>query len=294
MNTIIDIKNGLSQIELTTTTTEDYDRVTNESLDILTAAEKYEVATATEPLFDAPVPIKPRKKSGKKTQGELDREIVEKFYAKQTPESFGMIWKRFYYGVHTYAYKFIGDWERAADVVQDTFQKAWEKRSMYDPLKSVYSTWLYTIARNCALTQIQVGQKDRTIDVDVNDVFYSTMTNMSDSYAVNDVTYYLVDEKSDITDNSYEDVQQKIYDASMGELEEMDPLFQQIMEMKNLHDMTLREIAEELSMTESRVKNIYYKNKEILADRIKEKYSDLYSIYREAKHDQDERELVYG
>ena len=29
-------------------------------------------------------------------------------------------------------------------------------------------------------------------------------------------------------------------------------------------------------------------------DKIKEKYTDLYSIYREAKHDQDEREMVYG
>jgi RNA polymerase sigma-70 factor (ECF subfamily) len=244
-------------------------------------------------LFDAKTNIteKPRKK---KTQGDIDREIVEKFYANQTPDAFASIWERFYYGVHSYAYRFIGDWERAADVVQDTFQKAWEKRAMYDPKKSVYSTWLYTITRNVALTQKQVAQKDRCIDVDVNDVFYSTIYNTNDNYAVNDEVYYMTESNGEISNNSFEDITQKIFDVSMGELGVMDPLFQEIMDMKNVQGLTLREIASKMGMTESKVKNIYYKNKEILSERIRSKYGDLYSVYREANHDKDEKEFVYG
>lgn len=247
----------------------------------------------TDPVFNAQPNIKEKSRK-KKSQGDIDREIVEKFYANQTPDAFASIWNRFYYGVHSYAYRFIGDWERAADVVQETFQKAWEKRAMYDPQKSVYSTWLYTITRNVALTQKQVAQKDRTIDVDVNDVFYSTIYNTNDNYAVNDEIYYMTESNGEISNNSFEEITQKIFDASMGELGVMDPVFQQIMDMKNVQGLTLREIAEKMGMTESKVKNIYYKNKEILSERIRTKYSDLYGIYREANHDRDEKEFIYG
>ena len=244
-------------------------------------------------LFDAKTNIteKPRRK---KTQGDIDREIVEKFYANQTPDAFASIWERFYYGVHSYAYRFIGDWERAADVVQDTFQKAWEKRATYDPKKSVYSTWLYTITRNVALTQKQVAQKDRCIDVDVNDVFYSTIYNTNDNYAVNDEVYYMTESNGNISNNSFEDITQKIFDVSMGELGVMDPLFQEIMDMKNVQGLTLREIASKMGMTESKVKNIYYKNKEVLRQKLLDEHADLYDTYVDAKREIAESDLIFA
>ena len=63
--------------------------------------------------------------------------------------------------------------------------------------------------------------------------------------------------------------------------------------MKNQDDMTLREIAETLNMTESKVKNCYYKNKEVLKETLIEKYSDLYVVYRDASHDKDEEESAF-
>jgi DNA-directed RNA polymerase specialized sigma24 family protein len=85
----------------------------------------------------------------------------------------------------------------------------------------------------------------------------------------------------------------KMHDASINEILTMDPLFQVICKMKNQDDMTLREIAETLNMTESKVKNCYYKNKEVLKETLMEKYSDLYVVYRDASHDKDEEESAF-
>lgn len=250
---------------------------------------------AADKLFNATAEIKKTiKKKKKKSQSEIDREIVSEFYTHQTSEAFGKIWKRFHYGVHNYAYKFIGDWERAADVVSDTFQKAWEKRHTYNPAKSVYSTWLYTIARNLALTQLQNSARNHLIDVDINDVFHSTVNPGGDGIAQNEDTYYLTNSDGEIESNSFEDVTQKIFNASIEEIERMDPQFVTIIKMKNFKNMTLREIALNLGMTESKVKNIYYKNKEVLRQRLLEEHADLYDTYVDAKREIAESDLIFA
>ena len=250
---------------------------------------------AANKLFNATAEIKETiKKKKKKSQAEIDREIVSDFYSHQTPDKFGEIWKRFHYGVHNYAYKFIGDWERAADVVSDTFQKAWEKRHTYNPAKSVYSTWLYTIARNLALTLLQNNARDRLIDVDINDVFHSTMNPVSENIAQNENTYYITNSDGEIESSSFEGVTQKIFNASMEEINHMDPQFVTIIKMKNFKNMTLREIALNLGMTESKVKNIYYKNKEVLRQKLLDEHADLYDTYVDAKREIAESDLIYA
>lgn len=287
----------------------EYKHVTRESIEILNKIDdittKHEFErTVMEPkviitdnvdvadeIFDAQTSTKKRK-----TQADVDKEIVDKFYSNPTPESFALIWKRFYYGVHSHAYKVYGDWERAADAVQETFLKAWEKKDTYDAERGNYSTWLYSICYNICVTNIKKENADRLINLDVNDVFDSTAyTNVTEesAIAVCDRRYYTVD-GNNVVENTYDEIEQKVYDASVAEIQTMDPLFQQIITLKDIKSMTLREIAEYLNIKESRVKNCYYKNREILADAIKEKYSELYSVYRDAVKDRSDAEDVFN
>ena len=236
---------------------------------------------------------RPKSLSKKQKQMEIDRSIVRKFYSNPTPNAFNTLWDRFRFGVHSHLAKIVGDWERAEDMVQETFIRAWEKRYMYDPDKSNFSTWLYTIARNITFSQLKKDGQDRTIDVDVNDVFASTLHPNGDNAATVDNTYYVINDSNQIESNDFEEVTMKMYDASINEILTMDPLFQVICKMKNQDDMTLREIAETLNMTESKVKNCYYKNKEVLKETLIEKYNDLYIVYRDASHDKDEEESAF-
>lgn len=288
----------------------EYKHVTTESIEILKkmeeeiAAPKEFESTIMEPAFvitdnvdvvDEIFDTQTTKKK-RKTQADIDREIVDKFYANPTPDMFALIWKRFYYGVHSHAYKIYGDWERAADAVQETFQKAWEKKDTYDAERGNYSTWLYSICYNICVTNIKKENAERAIDLDVGDVFDSTTyanVTQDSAIAINDQRYYTVDDGK-VVENTYDEIEQKIYDASIAEIQTMDPLFQQIITLKDMKSMTLREIAEQLNIKESRVKNCYYKNRELLADAIKEKYSELYSVYKEAVKERSDAEDVYN
>jgi DNA-directed RNA polymerase specialized sigma24 family protein len=85
-----------------------------------------------------------------------------------------------------------------------------------------------------------------------------------------------------------------MYDASLGVMNEMDPLFVEIMDMRTAQDMTLKEISKKLGLSESRVKNVYYKNRDILRDKMLAEYGDLYDTYKEAKRDKSEKEIMYA
>ncbi len=43
----------------------------------------------------------------------------------------------------------------AEDIAQDVFLKVWRYRASYNPAKALVSTWLFTIARNTALSKLQ-------------------------------------------------------------------------------------------------------------------------------------------
>lgn len=259
----------------------DYDRVTDESVKILESAKKK--SNGKVDLLRVNPDVKKRK-----SQTDVDKEIVDKFYENPTEERFKLIWERFYYGVHSHACNIMGDWERAEDMVQETFQRAWTKRMSYNPEKSNYSTWIYTICRNVCATNLRRERNDRCVDVDVSDVFDNVIYGENADRGINDEIYYTIDSKGELVDNSYDDITRQLYDASIAEISKTDPLFQKIIIMKDVDEIPMREIAEQLGVNESKVKNTYYKWRGILGDMMKEKYSDLYAIYREASHDRDE------
>ena len=236
---------------------------------------------------DAGYDISLRSRKALSVQNEKDRQTVEKFYRNPTADAFKLIWDRFYYGVHSHISAFTGNWNRADDLTQETFQRAWEKRFFYDSRRSNYSTWLYTIARNLTFTKLKKSQKDKVIDVDVNDIFYGALYENGNNCMMEDESYMIIDDNGEVQDNTYDDITHKMFDASVAEIEKMEPLFQKIIELKNARDMTLRQIATELNMKVSKIKNCYYKNREMLVDCLKNEYSDLYSIYRDASHDKD-------
>ena len=53
-----------------------------------------------------------------------------------------------------YVYQFLGDIEQSEDIVQDTMLKLYEKKHYYKEIAK-FSTWIYTIARNLANTELR-------------------------------------------------------------------------------------------------------------------------------------------
>ena len=57
-----------------------------------------------------------------------------------------------------FVFRFIGDKEVAEDIVQETFLRAYRKRTQYEAIAN-FSTWFFTIAGNLAKTEIKTAQK---------------------------------------------------------------------------------------------------------------------------------------
>ena len=60
-----------------------------------------------------------------------------------------------------FVFQFLGDIEQAEDVVQDTMLRLYKKKHYYKEIAK-FSTWLYTIARNLANTELRKKKKRKT------------------------------------------------------------------------------------------------------------------------------------
>ena len=60
-----------------------------------------------------------------------------------------------------FVFQFLGDSEQAEDVVQDTMLRLYEKKHYYKEIAK-FSTWIYTIARNLANTELRKRKRRKT------------------------------------------------------------------------------------------------------------------------------------
>ena len=60
-----------------------------------------------------------------------------------------------------FVYPFLGDFEQSEDVVQETMLKLYEKKHYYREIAK-FSTWIYTIARNLANTELRKKKRRKT------------------------------------------------------------------------------------------------------------------------------------
>jgi len=85
-----------------------------------------------------------------------------------------------------FTFNYLGDRDLAEDIVQETMLKLYEKRHYYKPIAK-FSTWIYTIARNQANTELR-KRKRRNIS------FLSQMTKNGKDFDLDSKAPDLIDE----------------------------------------------------------------------------------------------------
>lgn len=68
--------------------------------------------------------------------------------------------RRFQGRVFGLALTIVGDRERAEDVAQETFVRAWKHAGAFDPRRGGVTTWLLTIARNVAVDVVRLRRHE--------------------------------------------------------------------------------------------------------------------------------------
>ena len=84
---------------------------------------------------------------------------------RQPASAFELLVDRYQQKVFRLAYSIMRDSASAEDVTQDAFVKMWQVLPEYDG-RAAPSTWLYTIARNTALSALRAATHRRTVSLD--------------------------------------------------------------------------------------------------------------------------------
>ena len=89
-----------------------------------------------------------------------DEQLIARFQSGDERAYIELV-NRFRDRLINFVYPFLGDLEQAEDVVQDTMLKLYEKKHYYREIAK-FSTWIYTIARNLANTELRKKKRRKT------------------------------------------------------------------------------------------------------------------------------------
>jgi RNA polymerase sigma-70 factor (ECF subfamily) len=103
--------------------------------------------------------------SSRQNPGELtDMDILAQVSAGNV-DAYGKIVGRHNGRLYNFVYRFVGDRETAEDVVQETFLRAFRKRTEYRAIAN-FSTWLFTIAGNLAKSELRRRKRWRMFSIE--------------------------------------------------------------------------------------------------------------------------------
>ena len=91
-----------------------------------------------------------------------DEQLIARFQAGDV-QAYVELVNRYRDRLMNFVFQFLGDTEQSEDVVQDTMLKLYEKKHYYREIAK-FSTWIYTIARNLANTELR-KRKRRKVTV---------------------------------------------------------------------------------------------------------------------------------
>jgi|HubBroStandDraft_6_1064221.scaffolds.fasta_scaffold24745_2 RNA polymerase sigma-70 factor (ECF subfamily) len=164
--------------------------------------------------------------------------------------AFEAIVKRHRPRVFGLALRYTRSREDAEDIVQQTFQRAFVHLLGFEG-RSSFSTWLTSIALNCALTLLRKRRARRELPIDdsSNDEGTAPALEIADA-GPDPETSYLQRERA------------RILSAAVGQLS---PGMQRAVELQELGELTTLETARHMGLTASAVKSRLFRAKRSLA-----------------------------
>ena len=93
-----------------------------------------------------------------------DEELMLRYQAAEE-EAFAELVRRFKSRLASAAYRIVGDYDKAEDVVQETFLRVHRNAHRYRNIAK-FSTWIYTIALNVARNELRNTKRNRLVSLD--------------------------------------------------------------------------------------------------------------------------------
>jgi RNA polymerase sigma-70 factor, ECF subfamily len=111
------------------------------------------------------VDLQPRPGAGRIKQGMTDEDVQTLLDERRWNAAFELLLDLYQQRVFRLVYSILNEAAKAEEVTQDIFLKMWQILPDYDKRASV-ATWLYTIARNRALSALRAESRRKTLPIE--------------------------------------------------------------------------------------------------------------------------------
>ena len=192
----------------------------------------------------------------KKLSDLTDEELILEFQQNNTVKAYEILVQRYKNPLINYIYRFLGDYEACADIVQETMIKVYRNKDSYKSIAK-FSTWIYTIAGNLARTEYQRRKKRNILSIN--------------SYGDDGETFDIPDESARpdvITDSGIKDeiIQKALLKVSDS--------YREMVILRDIQEMSYEEIAEVTGITVGTVKSRINRGRNQLQKLLKHIYKE--------------------
>ena len=136
-----------------------------------------------------------------------------------------------------FIFNYLGDIESSEDVVQETMIKLYQKKHYYKEIAK-FSTWLYTIAKNLANTELRKRKQRKT-------------TNLS-QFSKDDKMYDLPSKDNEVGQEIQTEIVNKIIREAVDQLSEK---FKTVITLRDIQQLSYEDISEIIDVPIGTVKS---------------------------------------
>lgn len=154
-------------------------------------------------------------------------------FRERTGNNFEFFYAKYHPKLINFIFQMCGDIQKAEDITEEAFEKAFERVEKYDKEQSYFSTWLFTIAKNEWLQDVK---KSKTVSIDVE--LDTEGTTLKD---------FLAEEES--LNPFYEKTQRKA-EIMMRHISELKDPYRKVIELRELQKVSYKDIALQLPIYE--------------------------------------------
>lgn len=199
---------------------------------------------------------------GKKPTVDEDYEIVS-LCQKGDIDAFEVLVRKHQKRMLNVAYRMIGNYDEACEIVQDAFVSAYRGLKSFKG-KAKFSTWLYTIVIN--LSKNRLRQLKTQLDrerLSINDPVPATDGQIQGELASN--------EPSALEQLERRDIQQEVQKS----INALDTEFREVLVLRDIQGLSYDEISDLLNIPEGTVKSRLFRGRDAVKDYLKKAMGDL-------------------
>ena len=185
-----------------------------------------------------------------------DEELIAEYQQNDTLQAFEILVQRYKNPLTNFVYRFLGDYEACADVVQETMIKFYRNKDSYKSIAK-FSTWVYTIAGNLAKTEYQRRRRRQIFSIN--------------SYGEEKENYEIPDERyrpDVITDSGIKD---KIIQNALLKIS---AAYREAVILRDIQELSYEEIAEIMRIEVGTVKSRINRGRAQLQKLLKDIYNE--------------------